>query len=209
MKTLTLFLVICFTQFINASSYEEAMQQNIKQLFETKHVNDFNSIAAHFKRIASAETDKWLPSYYAAYTYARSTYFISNADSIDMQLDKAQAELDALLKRQDKESEIHVLQGFVYSLRITSPVRGYKYSSLSNASLAKAEELNPDNPRVHYGKGNNIYYTPKMFGGGPHKAKPHYEKAARLFNLPVKNVLWPSWGKQHNSQMLGKCVETN
>jgi hypothetical protein len=193
---------------MHANDYQTTMKANIDQLFKTTKVQDFNSIAASFKRIASLEKNEWLPTYYAAYAYARSTHFISDSDSIDRQLDSAQAELNSILKSHTNESELHVLQAFIYSLRITNPMRGYKYSNLSNQALNKAEQLDKNNPRVYYCQANNIYHTPAMFGGGKQKAKPLFEKAAQLFETAkYDNPLWPYWGSYHNNQMLAKCVD--
>ncbi|MBR8537694.1 hypothetical protein KDU71_19140 [Carboxylicivirga sediminis] len=207
MKTLTLIFALCLTQWMQANDYETIMQQNITQLYQTTDVSSINQIAASFQRIADVEKDEWLPLYYVAYAYARSTHFITDADSIDLQLDKAQLALKQLVGSKSDESEIYALQALVYSLRITNPMRGYKYSSLSNEALAKAEQLNAANPRIYYCKANNIYHTPKMFGGGKEKAQPLYEKAAELFaHSKHPNHLWPTWGSIHNKAMLNKCL---
>ncbi len=206
MKTLTLALGLLLSQWMQAGNYETTMQQNITQLYRATDVTTINQLAASFQRIADVEKAEWLPLYYVAYAYARSTHFMADADSIDTQLDKAQAGLDKLLKTKANESEVHVLQAFVYSLRITNPMRGYKYSSLSNEALAKAEQLNASNPRVYYCRGNNVFHTPKMFGGGKEKAQPLFEKAAGLFASTANgNPLWPAWGNYHNRVMLNKC----
>ncbi len=207
MKLLAIGFTLLMLQLAPADNYEIAMQQNITKLYEANDVATINELAASFKRIAQVEKDEWLPGYYTAYAYARSTHFMSDTDSIDLQLDKAQAELDILLKEKADESEVFTLQAFVYSLRITNPMRGYKYLSLSNEALAKAEQLNADNPRIYYCRANNIYHTPKMFGGGKEKAKSQFEKAAELFAIDNSNSLWPSWGNHHNQLMLKKCEE--
>ncbi|WP_430814919.1 hypothetical protein [Carboxylicivirga sp. RSCT41] len=208
MKTIVFTLILCAAQLIHAKDYQTAMKKNIDELFKTRNIEQINAIAASFKRIASVEKNDWLPTYYAAYAYVRSTHFISESDSIQLQLDKAQAELELLLTSNPDESEVHVLQAMIYSLRITNPMNGYKYSSLSNEALSKAEQLNTSNPRIYYCRANNIYHTPKMFGGGKEKAKPLFEKAARLFeNTNYENPLWPYWGSYHNKQMLAKCQD--
>jgi len=209
MRTLALLLSLTLAHALSAGNYQEAMRQNISQLYKVNQVEEINAIAANFKRIAAAENDQWLPQYYAAYAYTRSCHFISDADAIDQQLDKAQAELDVLFKSHKTESELHVLQAFIYSLRITNPSRGYKYSSLSNTSLSKAEQLNPKNPRIYYCKGSNVFHTPKMFGGGKAKAKPLFEKASKLFHSENDSTsLKPHWGKAHNRAMLYKCLDS-
>jgi len=83
-----------------------------------------------------------------------------------------------------------------------------KYSSLSNEALGKAEKLNPENPRVWFCKGQNVYHTPSMFGGGSEKALPLFEKAARLFDsFETPNQLWPLWGEESNGDLIEKIKE--
>ncbi len=94
MKTLTLALALLLSQWMQAGNYETTMQQNITQLYRATDVNTINQLAARFQRIADVEKDEWLPQYYVAYAYARSTHFMAVADSIDTQLNKAQAGLD-------------------------------------------------------------------------------------------------------------------
>lgn len=207
MKTIVLFAALFVSVLTMANDYEETMKINVSKLEKSTSLNEMNQLAALFMRISDVEKDEWLPSYYASYAYVRSTHFMNDADSIDNALDKAQAVLDDLLKSQPDESEVHVLQAFIYQLRITSPMRGYKYSSLSNQSLEKAEQLNCDNPRVYYCKANNILHTPKMFGGGAENALPLFQKAQTLFeSQKSQNELYPNWGSYHNTMMLKKCL---
>ncbi|MCU4166345.1 hypothetical protein [Carboxylicivirga caseinilyticus] len=207
MKTIVLFTALLASQLLMANDYEETMKLNIVKLEKSTSIEEMNQIAALFMRIADVEKMEWLPSYYASYAYARTTHFMNDADSIDSALDHAQAILDDLLKQKSDESEVYVLQGFIYSLRITSAMRGYKYSTLSNQSLEKAEQLNADNPRVYYCKANNIFHTPKMFGGGSDNALPLYKKAKALFEKNKSaNTLFPGWGSYHNEVMLQKCL---
>ena len=206
MKTLLILLSILSFTVVKAKNYEEVMKKNIDQLIKSTNVQEINQLAASFKRIANVEQDEWLPGYYVAYAYTRSTHFIKDNDSIDHQLDMAQEELNKLIKSKPDESELFVLQAMIYSMRITSPMRGYKYSSLSNEALSKAEQLNAENPRIYYCRGNNVFHTPKMFGGGKQKAQVLYEKAAKLFaSTNHDNPLWPVWGNYHNDIMLNKC----
>ncbi|MBN1820967.1 MAG: hypothetical protein JW833_09630, partial [Prolixibacteraceae bacterium] len=149
--------------------------------------------------------------YYASFCYLRTTYF-GNMDSkeIHKYLDMAQSELDKVINKGFSDSEINVLQAHIYQLRITDMSMGMKYSTLANESIATAEKLNPENPRVYYLKGTNIFYTPEAFGGGAKNAKPLLEKAAKMFenNTPA-NDLMPTWGAEHNAEVLAQCGTTD
>jgi tetratricopeptide (TPR) repeat protein len=184
------------------------MKQSITEMYRIHSEADLEAMEGKFFRIAQAEEDKWLPYYYAAYSYISIAFFIENADAIDNHLDKAQEMLEKAFKINSEESELYVLQGLLYSMRITNPARGMKYSGLSNEALGKAEKLNPGNPRIWFCKAQNVYHTPSMFGGGTKKALPLYEKAAELFDtFEVPSELWPVWGKEINASQIAKIKE--
>ncbi len=206
--TFTVFLAV-FTSTAFSANYEEAMKTNLEKMRQTTNSEELTQLAGQFQRIANAEKNKWLPGYYAAYCYVSTTFFTEmKPEDIHKQLDLAQAEIDKIMKIASKESEVYTLQALVYELRITDMTKGMKFSTLATEALKTAENLNPDNPRVYYLTGTNIFHTPKMFGGGKEKAKPLFEKAAGMFeSQKLKNDLMPDWGKEHNSQLLSQCNE--
>jgi hypothetical protein len=197
-------LIAAFGSTALASNYEETMSKNIQKMYTLTSSSELVNLANQFQRIASVEKKEWLPRYYAAYCFITSTLFDEmSEDEKHQKLDMAQKEMDVLKGQAPDESEVYVLQAFLYQLRITDLSKGMKFSSLTNEALAVAEKLDSGNPRICYLRGTNIYYTPKMFGGGAEKAKPLFEKAAKMFEtFQPGNPLYPSWGKQHNTQML-------
>lgn len=201
------FMVAAFAGSVSASDYEEVMKANIEKIFKTQTAEELVALANQFERIAQAEKDKWLPGYYAAYCYVESSHhYQGDAREIHNQLDKAQAIMDELLNKYENESEINALQSLIYQLRITDMAKGAKYSRLSHEMLDKAERLDPDNPRAYYLRGTNLFHTPEFFGGGAEKAKPYFEKAAKLFaSRNSENEIAPQWGEAHNNELLGEC----
>lgn len=207
MKTIITILLVTIASVAFSSKYEEVMKTNIDKLYLAKSGDELMNLANQFERIGNAEQDQWLPSYYAAYCFVRTTFFDNmETDDIHKQLDKAQSIIDELLKRNDQESEIYALQAFIYQLRITDISKGAKYSRKAAEAITNAERLKTTNPRVYYLRGSNTYHTPKFFGGGAEKAKPDLEKAAKLFETQKPtNEIMPNWGSQHNKQLLSKC----
>ena len=65
----------------------------------------------------------------------------------------------------------------------------------SAALTEKAIALNPENPRAHLMKGQQLFYTPEAFGGGKAKAKPVLMVAAEKFDNFKAVGLAPNWGK--------------
>lgn len=209
MKTLVILILTLLTSYSTmGADYETVMKQTIGEMYQSQEANKLENIAAKFFRIGEKEKDQWLPYYYASYSYVSITYHLEDGEAIDNYLDKAQEMLGKAVTLNPDESENYVLQGLIYSMRITSPMRGMKYSALSNEALEKAESLNPENPRIWVCKAQNIYYTPSMFGGGAAKAKPLYEKAAKLFDtFEPKNEIWPQWGKELTVSQLASIGE--
>ncbi|TAJ12688.1 hypothetical protein DMA11_11850 [Marinilabiliaceae bacterium JC017] len=207
MRTLAIIIVaiMCQMEAVTASNFNQVMKENIVQMYKTQSVDELNKLGALFYRIGETEQGQWLPYYYAAYAYASTTFFTHDSDSVDSFLDKAQSIMDNNLK-QTREAEVHILQALIYSMRITSPARGYKYSTLSDKALGAAEKLDPNNPRLHYWRGNNVMHTPKMFGGGKEKALKHFLKAQKLFaSYHNNNEIWPAWGEEYNNYLVEKC----
>ncbi|WP_010663584.1 tetratricopeptide repeat protein [Marinilabilia salmonicolor] len=209
MKTFAILILTLLTSYsAMAADYESVMKQTIGEMYQSQEANKLENIAAKFFRIGETEKNKWLPYYYAAYSYVSITYHIEDGETIDKYLDKAQQMLEKAMALNPNESENHVLQGLIHSMRITNPMRGMKYSALSNEALEKAESLNPENPRIWLCKAQNIYYTPAMFGGGAEKAKPLYKKAADLFDtFEPQNGIWPQWGKEMVENQLASIPE--
>lgn len=206
-KTICTILLVAIASVAFSSKYEETMKTNVKKMYTLTSSTELQNLANQFERIGQAEKDQWLPAYYSAYCFVRSTFFDEmESNEIHNQLDRAQHILDNLKKKFEKESEIFALQAFVYQLRITDMSKGAKYSRKAAEAINTAERLNPKNPRVYYLRGSNTFHTPKFFGGGAEKAKPDLEKAARLFETQKpQNGIVPNWGSQHNKQLLSKC----
>ncbi len=209
MKTIFISVILlgAFASSVFSANYEETMKANIQKLNTEFTTAGLTNLASQFERIANAEPGKWHPKYYTAYCYVWATAIGEMpAEDKHKLLDMAQVQMDALLKTFKNESEIFALQAFVYQMRITDMSKGFKYSSLASEALEEAEKLNPNNPRVYYLRGNNIFHTPKAFGGGREKAKPMFEKAAGLFeSQKPANAIEPAWGSEHNKQMLAEC----
>jgi hypothetical protein len=200
-------LTLLFSFPVFAADYEAIMKENLQKLASARTLIEFTTLANQFERIANVEPAKWHPRYYTAYCYVTAVSMNEmEADDKHKQLDIAQKHLDMLGKTGIKESEIQTLQAFVYQMRITDMSKGFKYSSMAGEMLDEAEKLNVNNPRVYYLRGNNIFHTPKAFGGGKEKAKPLFEKAAALFkSQKPATAIDPNWGEWHNNKMLEEC----
>jgi hypothetical protein len=208
---LTIILITLITIAISASGQEDrysaAMESAIELLDQAAEPAEFTECANRFERIAGAEKSRWLPYYYASYSLVVMSFDEPEGGKRDLILDRAQELLDQALELEPKESEIHVLQAFLYPSRImVDPMgRGMNYMEKMFASLEAALSLNPENPRIYFLEGVNKLNLPAAMGGGADVARPILEEALVKFKA-FKNPdpLWPSWGEETTRAELEK-----
>lgn len=210
MRYLIIILAISLASVLNATAkYDEKMlAEQIKQLNKAKTEEKLVSLVKSFENISKESPNQWLPIYYASYANLSVLFFSNNLTPTEKKeyLSKAQKQLNVALTIDDKESELHVLQAFIYLMSINAPEEGYDLSNKAIQSLQKAKALNPNNPRIYYLEATNEFYKPTEFGGGKAAAKPILEKANRLFETQShENTLLPQWGQQHNRVLLSQC----
>jgi len=188
--------------------YFKTMKNTLFEMDTAVSMESMQLIANKFERIANVEKDKWLPNYYASFTYVLMSYREEDNKIKDQYLDKAEELLEAAIALNEKESEIYALKGMLEQARIqVDPMtRGMIYSQKADKSLQKAEKLNADNPRIYYIKAMGVLYTPAMFGGGMDKACPIFKTAYEKFEkFSPSNEIAPKWGKEINNENYEKC----
>ncbi|GAB3194409.1 tetratricopeptide (TPR) repeat protein [Pontibacter aydingkolensis] len=198
-------ILFVLNTFAQSSSFETAMAKNLELMRSGKTAEELQQAANGFERIAAAEQKEWLPLYYAALTYINISSKESDENKKDQYLDKGQEHLNKALKLVPKESELHVLQGYLHLARINvAPMaRGMKYSGMATEAFEMAKSLNPANPRVYYMLANTKYNTPKMFGGGPEAARPYLEQAKEKYEaFKPATAIAPNWGEKQVLSML-------
>ena len=182
--------------------------KNIADFKKDSTLEQYQATANSFERISNIDKSKWLPSYYAAHVYIIMSFVEKDSDMKDKYLDKAQTFIDNCQKIVKNESEVYVLQGFLYQARISvSPMlRGMKYSAKASEALNRAIKINADNPRAYYLLGQNLLHTPSMFGGGVELACPYLTKAkAKYAIFKPKSDISPNWGEKATIKLLAYC----
>lgn len=206
----SLILVSLFSFGFANEAYEKAMGLSIETLFQSKTISEYVEVANQFERISQIEKAEWLPLYYASFAYIMISFQEPDNAKKDTYLDQAQKYLDLAKAIDPNESELYMLQGFLYPSRINvDPMnRGMLYIGDMNKSLDKALELNPDNPRVYYLRATIMHHTPEAYGGGAAKALPLYETAIEKFGIfKPKSAIYPNWGKELNEAELNNAME--
>lgn len=188
-----------------SDKYVAAMQKNLLMFDSAKTTADLLSVANTFERIGDADKTQWLPYYYAGLALSTAGWNDqkmdkdANSTRINTLCDKAEA--------LDKNSEIYVLRNMsaTQQMMVDPQTRYMTYGVQAGKDLEIATQLNPDNPRIYYLKGESLFNTPVAFGGGKDKAKPMFEKAIALFQTDKPKPLWPNWGRERSEAELAKC----
>ncbi|AMM51124.1 hypothetical protein TH61_07930 [Rufibacter sp. DG15C] len=209
MKKLLLLPLLLLAFLVQAQgNYQAALGEALTELKASQSPEETQSAANKLSRIATAEPKAWLPAYYATYAHIVLSFQLKEDTQRDAILDQAQTFLDKALTLEPKESELHVLQGYLHQARLSvSPMsRGMKYSGLTLASLEKAKALNPENPRTYFLLGQHYFNMPKMVGGGKDVAKPVLTTAVEKYAAAQPATsLSPSWGMNSAKALLAKC----
>ena len=181
-------------------TYSAMMAATIGDIMKTGDPTELKALAAKMERAATVAPADWLPRYYQAYSLLISVFNSKeDGDAKDKTLDQVDTALGQVRKLHCDESELLTLQAYAYQARLgISPMaRSMKYSPMVNETVAQAKGLNPANPRAYLVGANNVYFTPKMFGGGAEAAKPMFDEAkAKFAAFKPANGLAPSWGER-------------
>lgn len=211
--TTTLALIFAVTVvFAQNEKYAQAMTSGIEALKgldkEKPDVKVLQDIANRFERIAAAGPKEWLPKYYAAYSYVLLGYYGASLTEKDQYLDKAGALIkdaetllgkpnDELLVMQAYQSQIHLAADAMNRWQSDGP----KFTEY----LEAAKSANPENPRIYYLEGSNLFFTPEEYGGGKKVAKPLLEKAKQKFStFKPESAIHPDWGQIETEWMLSQ-----
>jgi len=185
-----------------------AYNKGLRMIESSKTYQDFERAGNYFDVLTYKKKDEWLAPLYSALSFILASFREPDPKQKEVLCDKAQIYIDTSRMRYPDLSELASMQAFLYQARIdVSPMeRGLEYSLKADSEIKKAEAANPGDPRAYFLYAMNVYYTPKIFGGGPKKALPLFEKAAEKFNEFVpKMSFMPHWGKQQNLDMIAKC----
>jgi hypothetical protein len=211
-KKIFILIIIMNGMYISIHSQQltdsAVYNSGIMMIRNAKTANDFKVASAYFEDLAANNPSHWLSPYYAALCYIQASHKVEEDKERDALLDKAQPLIDKAGKKKPNEPEILVLQAFLYQSRIqvNPQLRGMTYSSKAETSLKKATAADDKNPRAWSLLGYNLYFTPALFGGGPEKALPLFEKARDKFRtFKPEMPFYPRWGEPENQHMIAEC----
>ncbi|MGZ8904040.1 MAG: hypothetical protein ACXW0H_10870 [Methylobacter sp.] len=214
MKTIKLILVafatLVFTAqgVANDETFIEAMQKNIKSIYEAQEIATLQQSVNSFERIAATEKNKWEPFYYIGFGYLMMANIEKDSNTKDTYLDKA---LEAVEKGKiiaPSESELVALEGFAYMLKVAvdPQSRGMVYAPKAVQIFETALSLNPENPRALALLAQMQFGTASFFGSPPTDACANNAKALERFQTyKSQNPLAPVWGLRMAESLKEAC----
>ncbi|MDO7173953.1 hypothetical protein [Mariniflexile sp. AS56] len=205
MKNLIIITAILVSAITTAqTNYEQGMQK----AFELWGSNNPTEASNLFERIAKAEPDNWLPSYYAAQINIVSSFGETNEEKLTAQLKKAQDFLNDATAISKNNPEILVLQALLHTAWVSfdGATYGMTLSGKVVELYTKAEMIAPENPRVVYSKAEWNMGSAKYFGQDTKPFCKDLERALELFaNFKPETPFSPNWGKDRVVMLLESC----
>lgn len=151
MKKITLLIAIIFTVNITAQTqYQKGMGKAMQLWSQQKNTEAVQL----FERIASAEKDNWLPTYYAATVLIIEGFSIKDETKLTAHLNRAQDLLDTANTISKSNPEIIITQAMLNTVYVAYDGQKYgmKYAGENAQLYAAALKIAPNNPRVVLGK---------------------------------------------------------
>ena len=182
----------------NISSTLQQVKSRIDQAYFTQQPEILDSVISELQKLDdSGELQKYV-HYYSALAYFRLYPLPLTDDShlYSKNLDMAQTELERAVELDPDFADAYALLCGVYGMKASGMFSGIKYGKKANQALAKAQKLDPQNPRMYLIDGMGNYYKPKLFGGGIVNAQEAILTSLNLFEShSSENEIAPDWGK--------------
>ena len=198
---LNLFFMLLGIFVFSQTAYEKAMTEKTTKLDQIKTADGFTALSNDFLRIGEKEKSQWLPYYYAAFAQIQKGRLMmqqNNLSELDAVAAEAQKPLDKAMELNPENAENFILTKMIHSLKMmVDPMTRYMTEgTLAAQALAKAEKLDPENPRITLLKAEDTYFTPEQFGGSKEKGLQLFQKALDQFGAYKTGAAFdPSWGK--------------
>lgn len=207
MKPFILSILLFGALAVTAQSdkFTAAMKKNLPLFDSAKTTQDYQTLANTFERIGDAEKTQWLPYYYAGLALASAGWRDNNLDK-----DANSTRINALCDKAEaieKNAEIYSIRNMAATqqMMVDPQTRWQTYGQQAAKALEAGMQLDPNNPRLYYLKGQSVFNTPEAFGGGKKNAKPIFEKSVELYKKEQPKPLYPRWGQPQAEEMLAKC----
>ena len=160
---------------------------------------------ALFERATADDAHKALSLYYVGLASYRLTDLVDDEDRSEAYMDDAKEQLERVLEMRPDWAEADILLSGIYGrLASRGMISGMRYGRKANSALERAEEVNPNNPRLLLMRGISLYNTPSTWGGDKEEAVIRLQEAiARFEATSPDGPLQPDWGHADAYAWLG------
>lgn len=195
-----LIVFVSFTGFTQ-TPYQKGMQNALDLWKADKPIDAVNL----FERIAVAEPNEWLPSYFASYITIISCFGEKDETKLNAQMDKALQFMNTSKAINKDEVELIILDALWHTVWVAydGTTFGMKYGGKVTGMYQEALALEPNNPRVVLNKAEWDIGGAKFFGQPIEPYCVQIQKAIDLFEdySPIQEF-YPYEGKERAQNLL-------
>mgnify|MGYP006176080287 CR=1 FL=1 len=203
-KIIVTLVLLLTSHLFSQGQFEQGMGKAFALWGEGKNTE----ASAMFERIASAEKESWLPNYYVAFVNTTTAFSTKDKEQVNALLTKAQTALDVELAKYPNNAELLVMQAMIHTAWISfDPMtNGMKLSEKVMELYAKAERIEPNNPRVVFSKAEFEMGSARYFGTDTKPMCSQIEKAIELFaTFKPQTNFHPKWGLERAKSIKSNC----
>lgn len=199
-------VLISFTG-VSQPRYEQEMQKALDLWNADKPWEAVNL----FERIATVETNNWLPPYYASLITVIHSFGEKDMAKLTTQLDKAMKFLNDAKSISNENPEILILDALWHTVWVAfdGAQYGMKYSAKVTQIYQDALKLAPNSPRVILNKAEWDMGGARFFGQPIEPYCKNVQRAIVLFaNFKPEGKFYPTYGLDRAIQILeDNCKE--
>lgn len=194
----------------NKEAYIKAMMGGLEKMGTAQSVEDLQSAAGQFERIAARMDQDWYSNYYAGLAYTRMSMMAEGISTKDEYSKKA---LEFAKKAKDispNNSEAVALEGYVYMAQLVADPnsRGQMLSPKVMQTFGEALRLNGENPRAIALMAQMRYGTAQFFGSSTAEPCGMAKNSIAIFDSESKGESFePTWGKEVAEGLIGQCEQ--
>tara|TARA_R110000787_G_scaffold86285_2_gene183971 strand:+ start:12199 stop:12822 length:624 start_codon:yes stop_codon:yes gene_type:complete len=198
---ITLLIVLISFAGYSQTPYQKGMQKAL-DLWKAEKPTDAVNL---FERIATAEPNEWLPSYYASYITIIDCFREKDEAKLKAQMDKALQFMNDAKSINKEDVELLLLDALWHTVWVAhdGTTYGMKYGGKVAAMYQEAMALEPNNPRVILNKAEWDIGGAKFFGQPIELYCNQIQKSIDLFKdyQPTKEF-YPSGGADRAKEVL-------
>lgn len=161
----------------------------------------------YFESLLEGSSEGSLIRYYIGYCGYHASLALreKNEEMAEELIEEAMATLEESLEDNRSFADGWALLSSCYGIKSSfGAFSGMKYGPKAGAAIKRAQELEPENPRVILIAGISRFYTPEAFGGDKEEALRLFKASAAIFDAQTKQeTAQPSWGHEEAHTYIG------